>query len=174
MPPTRPSIREQIAARRKALLEVSPPGRTTSPARPPPTPHQALVDDAPAAPPDTDIFGRTIPRLIRKAMMMGRLDVANMSLGRLPRELWTRILGLTGDDLPPDLDVEEGKTPVVQADEELMSVPFYQVEDLCVIRASGNEIRVVEAQVGLIGALRVLDVSAFFWRSTSKDRAEAV
>lgn len=105
---------------------------------------------------------------------MGRLDVANMSLGRLPRELWTRILGLTGDDLPPDLDVEEGKTPVVQADEELMSVPFYQVEDLCVIRASGNEIRVVEAQVGLIGALRVLDVSAFFWRSTSKDRAEAV
>lgn len=101
-----------------------------------------------------------------------------MALCRLPPELWTRILGLTGDDLPPDLEEER---PIVsatndqgadaippheaqrisrQADEEIMSVPFYQVEDLCVIRASGNEIRVLEPHVGLVGALRVLDVSS--------------
>ncbi|GHJ86970.1 hypothetical protein NliqN6_3372 [Naganishia liquefaciens] len=185
--PVRSSIREQIAARRKALRE----GDAGS-SRPPRTNRPASANDVPSCTTNTprvvpddddddangDIFGRTIPKLIRKGMTTGRLDVANMSLSRLPRELWTRILNLSGDDLPDDLPSDDRITiPCGQAvseandfspeeahrrrraaEDEIMRVPFYQVEDLSVIRASGNEIRVIEPQIGLIGGLKVLDV----------------
>lgn len=128
-------------------------------------------------------------------MTTGRLDVANLMLRRLPRELWTRILGLEADDLPFSVvddgrprdegpvffgSAEEGGEDAVPphelerrrkaAEEEVMNVPFYEIQDLTVIRASGNSIGVVEEEVGLVGALRVLDVSrAFFfpglWRA---------
>lgn len=139
------------------------------------------IDRQPSLDDSADIFGRTIPTLIRKAMTTGRLDVANMSLDRLPKELWTKILNLSGDDLP-QYD-EEQKPLTVQplnglqlayetqlpphelerrkraGEDEIMNVPFYEVEDLAVIKASGNALTFVEAQIGMVGALKSLDVS---------------
>lgn len=129
-----------------------------------------------------DIFGRTIPALIRKALTTGRLDVANMSLERLPKEVWIKILNLSGDDLPyydsppaplairrPEeltADLDELNLPPHELErrrlleeDEIMNVPFYEVQDLVVIKASGNSLILVEAQIGMIGALKNLDVS---------------
>lgn len=114
-------------------------------------------------------------------MTTGRLDVANMSLDRLPKELWTKILNLSGDDLPQydepsklfvsrqldGLQLEDGaEVPPHElerrrraAEDEIMSVPFYEVEDLAVIKASGNSLTFVESQIGMVGALKNLDVS---------------
>lgn len=115
-------------------------------------------------------------------MTTGRLDVANMSLDRLPKELWTKILGLSGHDLPhydeptksllsqqlDELQLEDGaEIPPHElerrkraAEDEIMNVPFYEVEDLAVIKASGNSLTFVEAQIGMVGALKNLDVSS--------------
>jgi hypothetical protein len=190
--PSRVSIREQIAAKRKALLDAAESSGRAGAASPrttraPPRDLWAAmsglaIDQSPSEDPTADIFGRTIPTLIRKAMTTGRLDVANMSLERLPKELWTKILGLSGDDLPlydeppkplatRELDeslLEDGaEVPPHElehrrkaAEDEIMNVPFYEVEDLAVIKASGNALTFVEAQIGMVGALKNLDVSA--------------
>ncbi|KAJ9114334.1 hypothetical protein QFC22_005786 [Naganishia vaughanmartiniae] len=196
--PSRISIREQIAAKRKALLAASglsgeqgnrdgaaKQGRQGSVTDLGTTMSNLSTRDQPRLAQTTssgDIFGRTIPTLIRKALTTGRLDVANMSLERLPKEVWTKILHLSGDDLPlydsqptplpthrpeeetaqfdeMNLPPHELERRRLLAEDEIMNVPFYEVQDLVVIKASSNSLTLVEAQIGMIGALKNLDVS---------------
>ncbi|KAJ9096372.1 hypothetical protein QFC21_005193 [Naganishia friedmannii] len=104
-----------------------------------------------------------------------------MSLERLPIEVWTKILNLSGDDLPhyesspaplPTrlveehvADLEEMNLPPHELErrrmleeDEIMNVPFYEVQDLVIIKASSNSLNVIEAQIGMVGALKNLDL----------------
>jgi hypothetical protein len=131
-----------------------------------------------------DLFGRSLVDSLVKALKTGKLDVANMDLDVFPRELWTGVLGLSeaevgadvskvsqaenhsdpfasnfmGDEysLPPHVASAQSSTFLKK---KLDDVPFYEREDLSVIRASGNLLKSIEPWLGMFGALRVLDVS---------------
>jgi len=131
-----------------------------------------------------DLFGRSLSDSLVKALRTGKLDVANMDLEVFPRELWTGVLGLSeaevgvdvskvsqaenrsdpfasnfvGDEysLPPHVASAHSSTLLKK---KLDEVPFYEREDLSVIRASGNLLKSIEPWIGMFGALRALDVS---------------
>lgn len=107
-----------------------------------------------------------------------------MSLERLPKEVWTKILNLSADDLPqydsplPPLPIRQNPEYAAGLDDmnlpphelerrrlleedEIMNVPFYEVQDLVLIKASGNSLTLIEPQTGMIGALKNLDVSTY-------------
>ncbi|KAJ9104200.1 hypothetical protein QFC19_004017 [Naganishia cerealis] len=203
--PSRVSIREQIAAKRRALLAASgsleerggPSDGAAKEARRQRSTmalERSMSDFSMDEPQrrittpqgSADIFGRTIPTLIRKAMTTGRLDVANMSLERLPKEVWTKILNLSGDDLPhydqeatllapshigafsveeeamelPPHELERRR--MLEAD-EIMNVPFYEVQDIVLIKASSNSLKSIEAQIAILTRLLSSDnlIAAF-------------
>ena len=133
-----------------------------------------------------DLFGRSLAETLVKASRTGKLNVANMGLEIFPRELWTGVLGLSEEDLGPDpagdkeqksrllTDVFSGESGFGESDlpphvlskqassetkRRLDEVPFYEREDMTVIRASGNMLKVIDSHIGMFGALRTLDVS---------------
>lgn len=139
-----------------------------------------------------DIFGRTTNSLISKAMRSGKLNIANMGLQQLPREVWTRILGLSEDeiedplpspsipstpsnklttnldsfgefDTPPHITSSSASSShsrgQSQGSEEVEEIPYYEIEDIVAIKASGNALRRLPRQIAMFGALKSLDVS---------------
>lgn len=132
-----------------------------------------------------DLFGRSLSDGLVKALRTGKLDVANMDLEVFPRELWTGVLGLSeaevGVDVSRGSQAENRSDPfasnfvgdeyslpphVASAESSMLlkkrldEVPFYDREDLSIIRASGNLLKSIEPWIGMFGALRALDVSS--------------
>lgn len=219
--PNRPSIRDQIAAKRRELRNAEVESQHPTPCRGSnPIQHkqdEPSHDDADTfstttSRPDTvidteeanpfgqvstkshgdDFFGRSLKDLVTKAIRSGKLNVPSMGLEHLPRELWTRILRLSDDELDPELKASNvdslsraaAESPFAsrsllrpaasqEADSDspakfpkrqdlnVEEVPFYEIEELVAIRASGNLLKTIENQIGMFGALKTLDVSFF-------------
>lgn len=142
-----------------------------------------------------DVFGRSTSSLITKAMRSGRLNIANMGLEQLPREVWTRILGLSESEIEDPLpcpSVTLSRTPSTPSNkssptdinnygafdtpphisssfsshsrrsstqDEEEEIPYYEIEDIVAIRASGNALKRLPKQIAMFGALKTLDVS---------------
>lgn len=62
-------------------------------------------------------------------------------------------------DLPPHVLLKQARS---ETKKRLDEVPFYEREDMTIIRASGNMLKVVDTHIGMFGALKTLDVSLLF------------
>ncbi len=117
---------------------------------------------------EVDIFGRSLTKLINKALTTGKLNICSMELERLPKELWTKVLGMPERELsrpptpPPELSTPRAGAGVfgqpLNVDEDV--VPSYEVEDLTQLKAASNMIKDIEGEIGLFGSLKILDVSS--------------
>lgn len=130
-----------------------------------------------AAPPSTgsssDVFGRTVPSLIGRAMRSGRLDIGNLTLDRLPKQIWTKMVGIEESDLSIPYERSEPTDKAInamreEAEEQVPDVPFYEQVDLIHLRASGNEIMFIEPEIRTLAGLKVLDVSRAEARRASR------
>jgi Leucine-rich repeat (LRR) protein len=75
-----------------------------------------------------------------------------MELERLPKQLWTKVLGM------PDNEITLPSTPPVGDDDD-ETVPSYEVEDLTQLKAASNMLKEIEPEIGFFASLRILDVS---------------
>lgn len=102
-------------------------------------------------------------------MRSGRLDIGNLTLDRLPKEIWTKMVGMEESELsipytrtssPADKAIHAMRRSEAAEEEKVPDVPFYEQVDLIHLRASGNEIMFIEPEIRTLAGLKVLDVSA--------------
>lgn len=175
------SIREQIAAKRKALLEEQEKAKPhtddegisdllsetfqeldISTSKMPTSPTK--IENSKRKKASQDVFGRTVPSLISKAFRSGRLDIGNLSLPRMPKEVWTKIIGLEEEKISIPYDTTMIKDTAitgmseVEEEEQVETVPYYEQVDVVHLRASGNEFRFIEVEIDMLASLRILDL----------------
>ncbi|WVO13174.1 hypothetical protein L204_100786 [Cryptococcus depauperatus] len=182
--PTRPSIRETIAARRAELRNTpksqrsgdlqtfgSPVGKQVG------TPRgfvhldgngMNLIDD------------KTVEGQIKKAAKSGKLDLSALELESLPSKVYTSLLGLGAEELskPPPLPQPVAPKPRpsaspfaidddlerIERDEVFGSVQkkedtWSEPEELTTLKAGSNKIVDVDKEIGMFGGLKILDLS---------------
>jgi hypothetical protein len=174
----RSAIKEQIAAKRRELQQAHRANKSSGGSA-------ATTDDGDgdgdggslqdslsalsvsSAADDQDIFGRSLSHLIHKSLRTGRLNICSMELERLPKQLWTKVLGM------PDNEITRPSTPPVGGDDD-ETVPSYEVEDLTQLKAASNMLKEIEPEIGWFGSLRILDVSGpTFWACAERSSDSA-
>ncbi|WWC99490.1 hypothetical protein V866_006393 [Kwoniella sp. B9012] len=192
--PARPSMREQIAAKR-AEYQQSPAARRIAASNASASAASAgYGSPAPASRGGRNIGGRgeddgaladkTVEGQIKKSIRSGKLDLCSLSVGAIPPEVYTTLLGIPSEDLSspppkeiPSSDIPKGSvldpnsTPPkgLSRDEERSLVfgskaaprtkEWVEPEELTSFRISENRLQRIEREIGMFGALERLDLS---------------
>ncbi|WWC58405.1 uncharacterized protein I303_100945 [Kwoniella dejecticola CBS 10117] len=184
--PARPSMREQIAAKR-AEYANSPAGRqaaashaSAAAASASPAPRRTF---ARAEPDEGKMADKTVEGELKKAVRSGKLDLCSLSLPSIPPEVYTALLGIPADELSkpplkeiPSSDIPQGSELTVDStppkglskdDERTMvfgsktakKAEWIEPEELTSMRIAENSLSSLEREIGMFGALERLDLS---------------
>ncbi|WWD17984.1 hypothetical protein CI109_102430 [Kwoniella shandongensis] len=130
---------------------------------------------------------KTVDGQIKKAVKSAKLDISSLSLKRIPAEVYTKLLGLQLDELsspPPPPSPPSSKkgdifttprqfgsefpTGLEKEDERALIFGkslkkgeefWVEPEELTTFRAAGNELEVLEREMGMFGGLKSVDLS---------------
>ncbi|WWC66579.1 uncharacterized protein I206_100482 [Kwoniella pini CBS 10737] len=182
--PARPSIREQIAAKR-AEYANSPAARrvaTSSSANSSSSPIPKKTFNKQEEEED-QLADKTVNGEIKKAIRSGKLDLCSLSLSEIPSEVYTTLLGIPEEELsnpPPKkilssdlpqgskLSVDSTPPKGLSKDDERSLVfgskvakknEWIEPEELTSFRIAENKLNKIEREIGMFGALERLDLS---------------
>ncbi|KAJ7757733.1 hypothetical protein DFH07DRAFT_742106 [Mycena maculata] len=146
------SIKEAIALKRAEAKKAQ---QTTGPL----DNFAGLEDAIPnAAPPEDDILGRPpLRETIERAKSTGSINLSTRSLQCIPSALFDLHLGITPESLKSV--PEEPPLPPAPETRQKRAVPaWFEIQDLEVLKAWGNEIVEIQPEISLFGSLKSIDL----------------
>ncbi|KAJ7472762.1 hypothetical protein FB451DRAFT_302647 [Mycena latifolia] len=150
------SIKEAIALKRAAAKKAQ-----TSSAPSPLDDFSSLQDAIPNAPPpeDDDPLGRPALReTIERAKSTGSINLSTRSLQCIPSALFDIHLGITPEPLK-SVPQEPPLPPAPETGRRKPAGPaWFEIQDLEVLKAWGNEIVEIQPEISLFGSLKSIDL----------------
>ncbi|KAJ7103474.1 hypothetical protein B0H15DRAFT_812381 [Mycena belliarum] len=152
------SIKEAIALKRAAAKKAQT-GAAPSPLDDISTLEDA-IPNAPPPPEDDDPLGRpTLRETIERAKSTGSINLSTRSLQCIPSALFDIHLGITPEPLK-SVPSEPSLPPAPETGRRkpTASPAWFEIQDLEVLKAWGNEIAEIQPEISLFGSLKSIDL----------------